>query len=126
MLLLGIFAALAVCLTVTGLYGVISHAVSQRTNEFGLRFALGAGPGDILRLVLRQGLAMVAIGAATGIAGAAATSRLLSGMLFEVKAIDASTYIAVTVLLVAAALAATYIPARKASKVDPLAALRQE
>jgi putative ABC transport system permease protein len=126
MLLLGIFAVLAVGLTVTGLYGVISQAVSHRSGEFGLRVALGAAPYDILRLVLRQGLAMIAIGVAVGLTGAVATSRPLSGMLFEVKAIDASTYIVVTILLVASALGTTYIPARRAVKVDPLIALRQE
>jgi putative ABC transport system permease protein len=125
-LLLGIFAGLAVCLAMAGVYGVMSYVVGQRANEIGLRMALGASTAKVLVLVLRQGLGLAAIGLAIGLAGAVAASRLLSKMLFEVKPGDPMTYAGVIVLLGAVALAASYIPARRATKVDPLIALRQE
>ncbi len=125
-LLLGIFAGLAVCLAMAGVYGVMAYVVGQRTNEIGVRVALGATPGDVAGLVLRQGLALAAIGLALGLVGSWAATRLLTGMLFEVKPGDPLTYAGVTVLLAAVALAASYLPARRATKVDPLIALRQE
>ena len=125
-LLLGIFAGLAVCLAMAGVYGVMAYAVGQRANEIGLRMALGASPGKVMRLVLGQGLALAAIGLAIGLAGAMAATRLLTKMLFEVKPGDPMTYASVVILLGLVALAASYIPARRATQVDPLAALRQE
>jgi predicted permease len=125
-LLLGIFAALAVILAMAGVYGVMAYTVGQRSGEIGLRMALGADTADVLRLVLRQGLALAAVGLVIGLAGAFAASRLLTSMLFEVKANDPLTYAGVAVLLGLVTLAASYIPARRAAKVDPLVALRQE
>lgn len=125
-LLLGIFAGLAVCLAMAGVYGVMAFVVGQRANEIGLRMALGASQAKVMTLVLRQGLTLAGIGLAIGLGGAIAATRLLSKMLFEVKAGDPLTYAGVIILLALVALAATYIPARRATKVDPLIALRQE
>jgi putative ABC transport system permease protein len=125
-LVLGIFAAIAVCLAMAGVYGVMAYLVSQRSNEIGLRMALGARPADISRLVLREGMLLAAAGLVLGLAGAIAATRLLTSMLFEVKPGDPSTYAAVAILLAIVALAASYLPAHRASKVDPLVALRQE
>jgi predicted permease len=125
-LLLGIFAGLAVCLAMVGVYGVMAYAVGQRSNEIGLRMALGASQGDVLGLVLRQGLVYVALGLALGLAGAFAATRLLRSLLFEVKPTDPATYAAVAGLLAVVALAASYLPARRATRVDPVTALRQE
>jgi len=124
--LLGIFAAIAVCLAMAGVYGVVAYTVSQRSGEIGLRMALGANTSDVLSLVLRQGLALTAIGLAIGLAGAAAVSRLFASMLFEVKPGDPLTYLGVAILLAAVSLAACYIPALRATRLDPVAALRQE
>jgi ABC-type antimicrobial peptide transport system permease subunit len=126
MQLFGIFAALAVILAVVGIYGVMSYSVSRRTHEIGLRLALGAERGDVLKLVLRQGLKLSLIGVAIGIAGALAMTRLVSGFLYGVKASDPLTFVAVSLLLILVALAASYIPARRATTVDPMAALRYE
>jgi len=125
-LLLGIFAAVAVCLAMAGVYGVMAYVVTQRVNEIGLRMALGASAGDVLGLVLRQGLMLAAAGLAIGLAGAVAATRLLTSMLFQVKTTDPMTYAAVIALLGIVALAASYFPARRAARVDPLVALRQE
>jgi putative ABC transport system permease protein len=125
-LLLGIFASLALCLALAGVYGVMSYVVGQRSNEIGLRMALGASQGDVLRLVLRQALWLSGLGIIIGLAGAAAATQLLTALLFEVKATDPLTYGVVIALLVFAALAASYIPARRATRVDPMLALRYE
>lgn len=125
-LLLGVFAGLAVCLAMAGVYGVMSYVVGQRANELGLRMALGASPGDVLRLILRQALALAAAGIMVGLACAAAVTRLLQSMLFEVKATDLRTYVAVTAAMAAIALLASYIPARRAMRADPITALRYE
>ncbi len=125
-LLLGIFAALAVCLAMAGVYGVMAYVVSQRSSEIGLRMALGASSGDVLRLVLRQGLVLAGIGLVLGLAGAIASTRLITSMLFEVKPTDPLTYCGVAAVLGIVALAASYVPALRATKVDPLVALRQE
>ncbi len=125
-LLLGILAGLAVCLAMAGVYGVMAYVVGQRLNEIGLRMALGASSGDVLRLVLGQAMTLAGIGLAIGLAGAVGATRLLSSLLFEVKATDPMTYFAVAALLAAVALAASYFPARRASHVDPAIALRQE
>ena len=125
-LLLGVFAALAVILAMGGVYGVMSYVAGQRSSEIGLRMALGASPGDVLRLILRQGLALTAAGIVLGLLCAAAVTRLLQSMLFEVKATDPLTYFAVITTLAGVALAASYIPARRAMRVDPMIALRYE
>jgi putative ABC transport system permease protein len=125
-LLLGLFAAIAVCLAMAGVYGVVAYAVGQRASEIGLRMALGARTGDVLRLVLRQGMTLTGIGLAAGLMAAVAATRLLASMLFEVKAGDPVTYIAVAVLIGAVSLAASYIPAHRAAHVDPASALRRD
>ena len=125
-MLLGVFAGLAVCLAVAGIYGVMVYSVSQRLNEFGLRIALGASRDDVLRLVLRQALILVSVGIALGLAIATEVSRLITTMLFEVKPTDLQTYGGVVAVLGAVALAASYIPARRATRVDPMVALRHE
>jgi putative ABC transport system permease protein len=125
-LLLGIFAALAVCLAMAGVYGVMSYVVGQRSNEIGLRVALGASPRDVLRLVLRQALLLATAGIVVGLACAAAMTRLLTSMLFGIKPTDPLTYAAVVVILASVAMLASYAPARRAMRVDPLVALRYE
>jgi predicted permease len=125
-LLLGLFAGIAVCLAMAGVYGVVAYSVGQRGSEIGLRMALGARTSDVLRLILRQGMALTAIGLAVGLIAAVVATRLVASMLFEVKASDPATYIGVAVLLGVVSLAASYIPARRAARVDPASALRQE
>jgi len=125
-LLLAAFAALAVLLAMAGVYGVMSYVVGQRTGEIGLRMALGASPVSLLGLVLRQGLTLTALGLGIGLAGAVAASSLLRSMLFGVKNTDPLTYAGVAVLLTLVATLASYIPARRAVRVDPLRALREE
>jgi putative ABC transport system permease protein len=125
-LLFGVFAAVAVSLAMAGVYGVMAYVVGQRANEIGLRMALGASPRLMMGLVLRQGMTLAALGLAIGLAASFAATRLLAEMLFAVKPTDPMTYLVVTVLLGAVALLATYIPARRAMRVDPLIALRME
>ncbi len=125
-LLLMVFAGLALLLAMAGVYGVMTYTVGQRTAEIGLRMALGAGQGDVLGLVLRQGMLLTALGLALGLAGALAATRLLRSLLFAVKPTDPLTYAGVAALLALVALGATYLPARRAVRIDPLAALRQE
>jgi putative ABC transport system permease protein len=126
MILLGIFAALALVLSCVGIYGVISCLAGQRTHEIGVRMALGAQRNDVLRLVLGHGAKMALIGVAAGIAASLALTRLMAKLLFGVSAYDPLTFLAVACLLVAVALAAAYIPARRAMRVDPMIALRYE
>ncbi|MEK6323149.1 MAG: FtsX-like permease family protein [Acidobacteriota bacterium] len=117
---------LALALAAVGLYGVMAYTVSQRTREIGMRMALGAQPRDVLRLLLSQGLRLVAIGVALGVAGGEAVSRALSALLFGLSPFDPIAYVSVSLFLVAVALVATYLPARRATKVDPMIALRYE
>src|SRR6516165_1294572 len=124
MILLGVFAALAVALACVGIYGVISYLVGQRTQEIGIRMALGAQGGDILYLVLGEGTRMALIGAAVGIAASLGLTRLMARQLYGVSAHDPFTYVSVGLLLMLVAIAACYIPARRAMRVDPMASLR--
>ena len=126
MALLGVFAAVAVILAAVGIYGVIAYSVSQRTKEIGIRMALGAQRKQMLQMILRQSFWMVAIGIAVGLVGALAATRLMAALLFGVGTSDISTYTTVIVLLGGAALLASFIPARRAMKVDPMVALRYE
>lgn len=124
--LLGAFALLALALAAIGIYGVMAYSVIQRTHEIGVRLALGAGSGDVLRLVLRQGMILAAIGTVIGLACAWAMTRLMSGLLYEVSSTDPATFTFVSLGLIAVAMLACWLPARRAAKVDPMIALRYE
>jgi putative ABC transport system permease protein len=126
MILLAVFALLALTLAAVGIYGVISYSVAQRTREVGIRMALGAKTIDVLNLVVRDGLKLVFVGIVVGLAGALLLTRLMTTLLFGVTATDAVTYVTVALGLIIVALIACCIPARRATKVDPLVALRFE
>jgi len=126
LVMLAIAGGMALLLGIVGIYGVISYSVSQRTREIGIRMALGAEQRELKRMFIRHGLLLAIIGVVCGLTAAVALSRLMTSLLFEVKPIDPLTYGAVSATLVAAAVAASYLPARKASAVDPVTALRAE
>ena len=122
----GVFALTALLLAGLGIYGVISYIVNERTHEIGIRLALGAQRANIMRMILRQGLGLALAGSAIGIVFALVVARLMRGLLYGVNAIDPLTFAGVTLLLIGAALAACYIPARRVMRVDPIIALRYE
>jgi len=124
--LLGTFAAVALILAAVGIYGVMSYSVSRRTHEIGIRMALGANEGVVLKLVTGQGMTLALVGAAAGLAGALLLSGSMSSLLYGIAPTDPLTLVAVSLLLVAVATLATYIPARRATRVDPIVALRYE
>jgi predicted permease len=125
-LLVGSFAALAVILAMAGIYAVVSFLVNQRTNEIGLRVALGAGAGDVQKMVLSEGFRMAVVGLVLGVAGAVAAGRFVSMMLFNVKSTDTVTYVSAVAIVTVVTLVASYFPARRAARIDPSVALRQE
>jgi len=126
MFLLGAFAGLAVLLAAVGLYGVISYSVSQRTHEFGIRMAVGARRGDVWKLVVGYGARLAVIGLTAGVLGAVALTRLMTSLLFGVTPTDPGTLAAVVLLMMAVVLMASFVPARRATRVDPTVALRNE
>jgi ABC-type antimicrobial peptide transport system permease subunit len=126
LVMLAVAGGMALFLGIVGLYGVIAYSVSQRKREIGIRMALGAVKSDVLKMVISQGIKLALIGVVIGLAGALGLTRFLSGLLYGVKPGDPLTLVAVSALLTAVALLASYIPARQAARVDPLAALRHD
>jgi putative ABC transport system permease protein len=126
MMLLAVFAGSALLLAAVGIYGLIAYSVTQRTQEIGIRMALGARANDVLRMVLGQAAALAAAGIAIGAVGAAILTRFMAGLLYQVKPLDAVTFIAVAAALAGVALIAAFVPGRRAASVDPVVALRAE
>jgi putative ABC transport system permease protein len=125
-LLLAAFAVIAMLIAAVGIYGVVAFSVSQRTHEIGVRIALGAQRGDVLQMILRRSAALAALGAGLGVGGGLAVTRVLQTFLFQVKTTDAATFVIASLLLTCVAMLSSYIPARRATKVDPMVALRYE
>src|SRR5262249_4776234 len=125
-IIVGVFGVIVIVLATVGIYGVISYSVSQRTHEIGVRMALGARPQQILRLVVGQGVTLTLIGIGIGLGASLVLTRFLSSLLYGVSATDALTFVTISLLLTAVALLASYVPARRATKVDPIIALRYE
>jgi ABC-type antimicrobial peptide transport system permease subunit len=123
---MGSLAVLGLTLAALGLYGVMAYSVNQRTAELGLRMALGARPGDLFKLVTAESVKLIVAGLGLGLAGALAITQFLSGTLYEVSPTDPATFAVISITLAAVALAACYLPARRATKVDPMVALRRE
>jgi putative ABC transport system permease protein len=126
MLVLAVFAGMALVLAAMGIYGVLSYSAAQRTQEIGVRIALGAGRGDVLRLLIGEGIRLTAIGLTIGLAGALAFARVLESLLYGMNSADLTIFVAVPLLLASVALVACYIPARRATRIDPMVALRYE
>jgi putative ABC transport system permease protein len=124
--LFGLFAAVALVIATVGIYGVISYSINQRTHEIGIRMALGAQTSDVLWIVIRRGMALTLIGAAMGLAAALALTHVMKNLLFEVSPNDPATFALIVLLMTSVAMIASYIPARRATKVDPLQALRHD
>ncbi len=125
MQLFSVFAVAALLLAAVGIYGVMAYSVTQRTQEIGIRMALGAQRRDVLGLVVRQGMTLAAIGGAAGLVGAFALTRVMASLLFSVRPDDPATYLAISLLLIAVAFLACYLPARRAAKLDPVRALAE-
>lgn len=126
MLLLGVFGVVALTLAAVGIYGMMSFGVRRRTREIGIRIALGAKPGDVLSLVVGQGMRLAVLGLAAGVAAAFVATRVMRGLLYGVSAVDPITFAGITLLLASIALCASWIPARRALATDPTTALRAE
>jgi putative ABC transport system permease protein len=126
MMLLGIFAGLALLLAAVGIYGVLSYSVAQRTHEIGIRMALGAQRRDVLKLTVGQGLRLVFVGLVIGLIAAFVLTRVMSSLLFGVSATDPTTFVAISLILIGVALLASYIPALRATKIEPMVALRYQ
>jgi putative ABC transport system permease protein len=126
MVMLGVFAVLALTLAAVGIYGIVAYSVTERTHEIGVRLALGAQRRDVVAMVVRHGMLMALAGTGVGLTAAFAVVRVMSELLYGISAADPATFIVIPVLLLAVALAACYIPARRATRVDPMIALRAE